>query len=118
MGRLLAFVENAHHYLARKVRYTDIFSICGAVSCLVNFFFCTSLSSVTIPDSVINIYPGAFDNTSLLKVVHVKSATLPFLLDDNFSGARDGGTLYVPQGSLSAYKATLEWKNFKNIVEE
>lgn len=27
-------------------------------------------------------------------------------------------TLYVPQGSLKAYKAADEWKDFENIVEE
>lgn len=82
------------------------------------FFGCTSLSNVTIPNSVTYISYDAFNNTPLLKEVHVQSATPPSLGGHNFSGALDGGTIYVPQGSLSAYKAAAGWKDFENIVEE
>ena len=27
-------------------------------------------------------------------------------------------TLYVPQGSMAAYKSARDWKNFSNIVEK
>lgn len=60
------------------------------------FSFCTSLSNVTIPNSVTYIGYNAFNNTPLLKEVHVQSATSPSLGGNNFSGALDSGTIYVP----------------------
>lgn len=82
------------------------------------FSNCTSLSNVTIPNSVTYIGYNAFNNTPLLEEVHVQSATPPSLGGNNFRGALYNGTIYVPQGSLSAYKAADGWKSFKNIVEE
>lgn len=82
------------------------------------FHTCTSLSNVTIPNSVTYIGYNAFNNTPLLEEVHVQSATPPSLGGNNFRGALYNGTIYVPQGSLSAYKAADGWKSFKNIVEE
>ena len=42
---------------------------------------------------------------------------MPTPIPDNAFNVYDKATLYVPVGSLSAYKATDGWKKFQNIVE-
>jgi len=42
----------------------------------------------------------------------------PFAIHDtSFSGAYYTATLYVPAGTIDAYKATKGWKNFWTIIE-
>ena len=102
---------------------------------------CLSLTSITIPNSVISIGFGAFEgcyrlttatigngvteiemyafeNCSSLKEIHCKTTTPPraLPLGDNFR--YDSCVLYVPSGTLNAYKATEVWKSFQNIIEE
>jgi len=87
---------------------------------------CKSLTSITIPSGVTSIGYAAFADCSSLTSVHCKSKTPPSLIvragsdykpvfDENtYSSA----TLYVPQGSVEAYKSAEEWKKFQKIVEE
>ncbi len=85
------------------------------------FEYCSSLSSITIPNGVTSIGYGAFANCSMLTSFHCKSKTAPLLddyrpvFDDN---AYSSTTVYVPQGSVEAYKSTEGWNKFQNIVEE
>ncbi|MGL4293056.1 MAG: leucine-rich repeat domain-containing protein [Bacteroidales bacterium] len=85
--------------------------------------YCPNLTSVTIPAKVNYIDSHAFSQNKKLTEVTCLSATPPALYDyyeedENPFGwvARDKVTIYVPQGSLSAYKSSL-WKMFSNIVE-
>lgn len=81
------------------------------------FAGCSSLSSVVIPSSVWSIGGGAFASCSSLKKVIIMSVTPP-MCDD--SGAFWGVnmhecTLYVPEGSINAYKSAQQWNAFYNI---
>lgn len=106
------------------------------------FFKCFNLSSVTIPEGVMRIRSGnfgyscivsvtlpstineidgdAFSNISTLKEVHIKATTPPSYTDRNvfYGASKKNCTLYVPVGSLEAYKAADVWKDFADIKEE
>ena len=83
---------------------------------------CSDLVSITIPHGVTSIGGYVFYECSGLKSVHCLSSTPPtvgwgwdcLFSDDTYHNA----TLYVPKGSLAAYRSVEEWKYFENIVEE
>ena len=77
---------------------------------------CTSLTFIFIPESVTSIGDGAFSACSTLTTVKVERATPVKISNYTFSN-RANATHYVPEGSLSAYKAADYWKGFKNIKE-
>jgi len=81
------------------------------------FYDCSGLVSVTIPSSVTSIGTAAFQNCRGLTSVTSLIMT-PFAIHDtSFSGAYYTATLYVPAGTIDAYKATKGWKNFWTIIE-
>ena len=80
------------------------------------FSGCSGLTSITIPSSVTNIGQSAFTSCSGLTSVTVLNPT-PVSISDNVFSNRANATLYVPQGSKSAYQATKYWKEFKEIIE-
>ena len=85
------------------------------------FTGCTGLTSVTIGSGVTSVEYFAFYGCSSLISIHCKSKTPPSL--NNNSPSFDDNTytsakLYVPQGSVEAYKSAEGWKKFQNIVEE
>ena len=92
------------------------------------FSGCTGLTSITIPNSVTSIVGYAFSGCSGLTAIHCLSSTPPTIISrigstSPHSGAFDNdtyskATLYVPQGSLGAYKVAAGWINFQNIIEE
>ncbi len=82
---------------------------------------CTSLTSLTLPAA---IYSGgyttadlAFGYCSALKSVTSESETPPTITSTSFEGIDSSATLYVPSGSVDAYKNS-EWAdNFSTILE-
>lgn len=103
------------------------------------FYYCNGLETVVIPEGVTEIGYEAFSSCSALKHVEMPS-TLTYigatafgecgslekvtakmvkpvdLSADAFSGVNmDGCKLYVPAGSVDAYKADAQWGKFKDI---
>lgn len=76
----------------------------------------SSMSSVTIPESVTSIGYSAFDNSSSLTSITSKN-TIPPIVDGNetFYGVNKSISLYVPAESIEAYKSAEYWKEFSNI---
>ncbi len=79
---------------------------------------CTGLTSVTIPNSVTSIWFGAFRGCTGLTSMTVE-ATNPPLAGDQYGNGLEMPNydipLYVPAGSVNAYKRATEWKKFTNI---
>ena len=76
------------------------------------FSSCIGLTSVTIPNSVTSIGTGAFFYCTGLTSMTVEATNPPSSADivSNYNIP-----LYVPAGSVDAYKAADEWKKFTNI---
>ena len=90
------------------------------------FRYCYSLQTLELPSSLEIISPYAFGScTRLTNIVsHIQE---PFSIQNNVFdiSTRNNGvetitpssaTLYVPQNSIDAYKATEGWSSFKNIL--
>lgn len=89
------------------------------------FMNCTGLSSVNIPASVTDIYDHAFTNCTGLTSIYEHSTTpIQFTVENRttswsvfFNVNKTNCTLFVPNGSKSAYQNANQWKDFKNITE-
>ena len=80
------------------------------------FKTCTSLRKILIPATVTNISNSAFTECSKMLQVAVMGTT-PISINNTVFPYRKKSTLYVPKGSLEAYKNANYWKEFKSIVE-
>ena len=58
-----------------------------------------------IPNSVTNIFNAAFDSWELVPYVEMKRATPPTLESANAFGNQNDAPIYVPDASVTAYKA-------------
>ncbi len=74
---------------------------------------CSSLASITIPKSVAKIANYAFRNCGGLTSITIKSTTPPTIGYYSFVGV--DMFVYVPTGSVAAYKEAEHWSEFANI---
>ena len=79
---------------------------------------CYSLSSVSIPDGVTSIGGSAAYNLYGAKEIHLKPLTPPSLASDAFSGIPSDCIIYVPVGSLEAYKTATNWSTYASYMQE
>ncbi|MBQ6776863.1 MAG: leucine-rich repeat domain-containing protein [Paludibacteraceae bacterium] len=82
-----------------------------------DYAFCQlrAITTVTIPSKVTSIGVSAFYNCNALTSIYTEATTPPTLGDGVFSNVNaDLSTipLYVPNGSVNAYKAADQWKAF------
>ncbi len=99
-------------------------NIYAQVSTLEQYLFrgCENLEKVILSSSIQTINEHAFEDCPNLKEIHLLSTKPPTVnntLNSQFSNANKANcVLYVPKGSLSAYKAATIWGDFTHIVEE
>ena len=82
-----------------------------------NYDYCSSLISVTIPNSVTNIGEFAFYYCRKLTSITCEATTPPTLGSNVFYGVSTSIPVYVPCGSENIYKAAYGWNEFTNIQE-
>lgn len=78
---------------------------------------CLSLKTITIPQNVNKIEYNTFQGCNNLQEIHLKGTTPPdisYWSNDYMSHC----TLFIPKGSLAAYKKTNYWSLFYDIIEE
>ena len=80
------------------------------------FYHNVNLTELILPASLTTIGNNAFDYCYSVTAVY-SYAAVPMPIPDNAFDVYDEATLYVPVGSLSAYKATDGWKKFQQIEE-
>ena len=78
------------------------------------FAYCRGLTSVTIPDSVTSILGYAFYYCSGLTSITVNAVTPPKLVSNAFNAS--SCPIYVPSGSLEAYKSDRGWKTYERRI--
>jgi len=81
------------------------------------FFYCTSLRSVTIPESVVSIGRSAFSDCRTLTSVISLNPVPPTIERYVFSGLPSNACLYVPAGSIDAYRTADQWGMFACIED-
>ena len=86
------------------------------------FGMCQWMGEVTIPESVSYIDRLAFSWCTKLKKIYVYNPVPPVVIAEqayyhSFDLVPRSATVYVPQGSLSAYQNAPGWNEFSNIVE-
>ena len=83
------------------------------------FYDDSNLFTVEIPESVTEIDSYAFACPNLINI-YCHGATPANIADETvFSEIdKDQCTLYVPEGSVEAYRTATYWKDFKNIKEK
>ena len=81
---------------------------------------CNSLSSITIGSGVTRIYDRTFWGCGNLTSLTIYAQTPPTFDSDALRGtpiANGTGYIYVPSGSVDAYKDAIGWRSFKSIIQ-
>lgn len=77
---------------------------------------CSNLTEIIIPNSVTKIGTDAFRGCSALTDVYCYAENVPSMINDAFKDTDiANATLYVPEGSVAAYKAAEPWSGFGTI---
>lgn len=82
------------------------------------FYECGNLRTVSLPSTIRKICIQAFGQVPALRRLCLRAAVPPRCEEDAFSSSILRNTaLYVPAGSVQAYKTAPGWRDFRLIVE-
>ena len=79
-------------------------------------FNCKSLTSLTLPSTTTNVGYRAFSYCEALTEIHCKATTPPTLEQYAFEDVVKERKIYVPQGSVEAYKTAEGWSDFAEQI--
>ena len=80
------------------------------------FYNCKSLNSIVLPSTITSIGDRTFDYCYELKEIHCKATTPPTLEMFSLLSNIPGRKIYVPHGSVEAYKTAENWSNFAEQI--
>jgi len=80
------------------------------------FSGCSSLTSITIGKGVHSIYHSAFDGCSSLTDIYCKPTVPPTNVNNDGLGIPSSAKIYVPTGSVEAYKAAESWSRYASMI--
>lgn len=79
---------------------------------------CSSLTTVTLGSSLATLSTNSFYGCTALSTIYCMGETPATGRDTSFpSSAYTSATLYVPNGTSSAYKAVVPWSSFTTIMD-
>ncbi len=94
----------------------------NSITVIEKFVFkgtCRSLVSISIPESVTSIGEAAFQGCSGMAEYHLNPVEPPALADVNaLEGIPSDCVIYVPKGSLKAYKTAANWSTYAGHMRE
>jgi hypothetical protein len=82
------------------------------------FSYCFALAAITIPSSVTYISDNAFARCTSLEVVHIERS-IPDITDSSlylFIHCEALTHIYVPEDSVTAYKAATGWSDYVDLI--
>ena len=79
-------------------------------------FNCKSLTSLTLPSTTANMGYRAFSYCEKLTEIHCKATTPPTLEQYAFEDVVKERKIFVPQGSVDAYKTAEGWSDFAEQI--
>jgi hypothetical protein len=81
------------------------------------FVGCVGLKSVNLPETLTSVSRSTFRNCTSLISVTVLPTVAPTLGGaDAFANNDPNRKIYVPAGSLSAYRAAAEWSTYADVI--
>jgi hypothetical protein len=112
-------VTNISSFAFSGNQLTNITIPNGVVSIGNQAFMSNDLTSITIPNSVTTIGSGAFGNNPLTNVT-INAVTPPTISGDIFpytyTNTNPNLKIYVPAGSLAAYKTAEGWSQYASQI--
>ena len=81
------------------------------------FYRCRSLTNITMPNSVTSIGSYAFDNCTNLSNITIQPETPPALGSMVFRNIAANAVIYVPSGSVDAYKTADNWSTYAGKIQ-
>lgn len=111
-----AIINTASNALVKGCKNTVIPNTVTAIN---NYAFAgvTGMTSIDIPANVSSLGGGAFRECSQLVSVTVRAITPPSAVDSIFQSGNSNLVIYVPSGSVDAYKAASGWSTYAGRIQ-
>lgn len=111
-------IEIGNYAFARNSSLTSITFGNGVISIGDHAFdSCSALSSVTIPSSVTSIGGSTFTDCTGLTSITCLATTPPTLGDTSTFYNTNACPIYVPSGSVNAYKSATRWSEYSSRIQ-